>query len=320
MSFTRNSPSQTSSQDKVIGLFVLVALILVAYLFLQQFYFVADKKNWISVRSIISNSHGLSKSTLIELSGVTIGNVESVTLREDATVEVIALIDHDYQSLLHDDSQLKINSQLGLDSVLSGTGLEFVPGQSGQLLADGSTIEIVEPKSLSQMMDEMQLQDLAEKVQSIVSNLEKVTSNIAARQQDMADAMKHMGEFSGELVTISRGIPELLGNVNATTVQLQSTLHSLDQNVSTAVAPAVELMNTSNSAVAGVETTLKVLQPTLEQLPALLMTADQAAQSVDSLTRSLNDHWLIGGEGPHSLGVSDHVELMADNELYQENN
>ncbi|RLP54617.1 MAG: MCE family protein [Ketobacter sp.] len=317
MSSARSIPAQSSTQDKIIGLFVLIAVALLIYVLLQQFYFTTDKRNWLSVRSVVSNSHGLTKGTLIELSGVTIGNVESVRLRADATVEVIALLDHAYQSLLFSDSKLKINSQLGLDAVLSGVGLELVPGHSGQPLMNAATIEIIEPKSLSQMMDEMQLQDLADRVQSIVANLEKVTSNIADRQQDMTDAMINLGVFSGELVVISKQIPGLLGNLNGTSVQLQKSLENIDGNFTAALAPAIDLMQNSSKVMTGVEGTLKAVKPVLRDLPELVSTANQTAQSMEQLTRSLNNHWLIGGEERVAIQGADYVELMPDAELYQ---
>ncbi len=321
MSFSRPLPDEVRAQDKIIGLFVLVAMGLVLYLVLQQTYFQSQKTDWLRLNSVLNNSFGLNQGTLIELSGVTIGNVESVVLRPDAQVEVTVLFDDEYAGLLSVDSKLKVNSRLGLDTVLSGVRLELVPGQAEQKLANNASIQIMEPKSLDQVMEEMKLEELARQLQAIIGNVEKLTSDLAGRRGDIAVAMENMGEFSGQMVRIGELAPDVLANADATMRALQDSLRKLNRTVDTLLSPTSELMASTSKVMAATHETLKSLQPSLQQMPELLATTNEAMLSVNQISHQLSHHWLLGGDdggGGRKAGLY-RGRLPADDELYNTN-
>jgi len=321
VSFSRPLPDEVRAQDKIIGLFVLVAMGLVLYLVLQQTYFQSQKTDWLRLNAVLNNSFGLNQGTLIELSGVTIGNVESVVLRPDAQVEVTVLFDNEYAGLLSVDSKLKVNSRLGLDTVLSGVRLELVPGKAEQKLANNASIHIMEPKSLDQVMEEMKLEELARQLQAIIGNVEKLTSDLAGRRGDIAVAMENMGEFSGQMVRIGALAPDVLANADATMRALQDSLRKLNRTVDTLLSPTSELMASTSKVMAATHETLKSLQPSLQQMPELLATTNEAMLSVNQISHQLSHHWLLGGDdegGGREAGLY-RGRLPADDELYNTN-
>jgi ABC-type transporter Mla subunit MlaD len=321
------------SQDTIIGLFVLLAIGLVLYLVLQQTYFQSQRTHWIQLNSVLSNSFGLSKGTVIELSGVVIGNVDSVLLRPDAKVEVTVLVNDEYAHLLSQDSRLKINSALALESVLSGVRLEFVPGVSEQMLTNGDSIEILEPKSLGQIVEEMKLEELAKQMQNIVANVDKLTSDLADQREDLVVTMENLRTFSGQTVKIGDQVSDFLLGLDKSNQALQAGLNQLNQTIKNLDEPASEALVSVNQSMtsagealisakqvmASADEALVSLRPALEKMPELLATTNNALLSINQLSQTLSRHWLLSGDGgaDESLTGASGSRLPSDKTLYR---
>ncbi|GAA3947592.1 MlaD family protein [Allohahella marinimesophila] len=316
MTAKSNAVAELRRQDRTLGLFIVVACGIALYLLLQQTYSQSQKLGWIQLESLLSNSFGVKPGTLIELSGVTIGQVGDVRLRKDARVEIDTLIDDQYAQLLKIDSKLQVSSALGLDTVLSGSSLELIPGTSDQLLDNGGSIAIVEPKSIDQIMDEMKLEELATQIQTIVANLETITSNLAAQQTEVSVALANMSAFTGELVVIAEDIPALLKSVNHTLGSFDSSLDNLDVAINSFAEPAATLMLTSDRFMMSAEQSMQALQPTLEAMPSVLSSANQTMLALNKLTTQVSNHWLLGGEGASTEDSALRHRLLSDDSLY----
>ncbi|MAM86079.1 MlaD family protein [Allohahella sp. A8] len=303
-------------QDRTLGFFIVLACGIALYLLLQQTYAQNQKLGWIKLESLLSNSFGVKTGTLIELSGVTIGQVGDVRLRKDARVEIDTLIDDQYAQLLKVDSRLQVSSALGLETVLSGSSLELIPGTSDQLLENGGSIAIVEPKSIDQIMDEMKLEELALQIQTIVGNLETITSNLAAQQNEVAAALANMSAFTGELVVIAEEIPQLLKSVDHTLGSFDSSLDNLDIAINNFAAPATTLMETSDRFMRGAEQSMLALQPTLDAMPGVLSSANQTMLTLNKLTGQVSNHWLLRSEGGAEGTELLHHRMLSDESLY----
>jgi ABC-type transporter Mla subunit MlaD len=333
VSFSRALSDEVRSQDTIIGLFVLLAIGLVLYLVLQQTYFQSQRTHWIQLNSVLSNSFGLSKGTVIELSGVVIGNVDSVLLRPDAKVEVTVLVNDEYAHLLSEDSRLKINSALALESVLSGVRLEFVPGVSEQMLTNGDSIEILEPKSLGQIVEEMKLEELAKQLQNIVANVDKLTSDLADQREDLVVTMENLRTFSGQTVKIGDQVSDFLLGLDKSNQALQAGLNQLNQTIKNLDEPASEALVSFNQSMtsagealisakqvmASADEALVSLRPALDKMPELLATTNNALLSINQLSQTLSKHWLLSGDGgaDESLTGASGSRLPSDKTLYR---
>ncbi len=317
MSFSASLNSDVQRQDKIIGLFVVIAVVLVLYLILLNTYFRSQKNDWIALHSQLGNSYGVTSGTLIELSGVTIGNVESLSLQPNAQVEMTLLIDNQYADLLRQDSRLKITSQLGLDTVLSGVRLALLPGASTELLENNDQIDIVVPKGFDQIIQNLKLDELTLQAQSIVTSLELLFAGLADSRGDMAALTHNANLFSVQLTEAGAQLPQILSDASSTLAAIQTSLETLDQSIAAVMNPAEQLILSTHQTMLSADKVLVDIQPALQQLPELLLTANQSVESLDKLSRQLSRHWLLGGD---SAGDEDFVMprliLPTDESLY----
>ena len=317
MTAKHEADSELRRQDRTLGFFIVVACGIALYLLLQQTYSQNQKLGWIRLESLLSNSFGIKSGTLIELSGVTIGQVGQVRLRKDANVEIETLVDDQYAQLLKSDSKLQVSSALGLETVLSGSSLELIPGKSDQLLENGGSIAIVEPKSIDQIMDDMKLEELALQIQTIVGNLETITSNLAAQQNQVAAALENMSTFTGQLLIIAEDIPHLLRSADHTLGSFDTSLANLDVAINNFAEPAATLMKTSDQFMLTAEQSVKALQPTLEAMPSVMSSANRTMFALNKLAAQLSRHWLLSNDAvEREGGVVGRSLILPDDTLY----
>ncbi|MEC7470406.1 MAG: MCE family protein, partial [Pseudomonadota bacterium] len=168
MSFAPSQSLSSRAQDTVLGLFVVVAIVLGGWLFFEDTRQAQGKQ--LSFEAVLSSSYGLSKGSPVRLNGVNVGRIESIGLTAQGDVALTLSMQTEYQSLYREGSQLKIDSTLDIDNVLSGAGIAFIPG-TGAPLGNGATLTASEPKSLKTLMEEWDIQALSQKVADILINL-----------------------------------------------------------------------------------------------------------------------------------------------------
>ena len=315
MNNSQTLASQSRWQDVILGLFVLVAVGVVVYLAIHQTYFQAQKKDWLTLKATVAETFGLAPGTLVELSGVTIGNVEALVLGRDAAVRLTILIDDQYADFMRLDSVLEVNSQLGVDAMLSGVGLTLVPGEQLELLSDGDSISIQEPKSLDQMMAELKIEELAADAQAIVDHVATITGAVASQQDVLVATLQHVNQLTAALVALTEEMPAVLGSVDATLNALEKTLDGVNQEVLALTAPLEANLASSDELMRTSTATIASLEPALQELPSLMNYSKQVMWSVDRLSRQLAQHWLFGGETIVTQAPVGSL-LLPDNSLY----
>jgi phospholipid/cholesterol/gamma-HCH transport system substrate-binding protein len=182
-------PSQQEvrwSQLKV-GLIVLVAVvILTTLLFLvtsSSGMGVLSRK--ITVHTYFENSAGLKVGAPVNLQGVTIGAVKSVTVVTDPTrkltpVEVLMKIDGKYQHGLHVDSKAALSTLGVLGDTVVDINSQFATGPEIQ---DGAELKTLETPSLTDVVKASQgtlesLNVILAKANNIVDNLQSGKGSI----------------------------------------------------------------------------------------------------------------------------------------------
>lgn len=317
MSFSNASDYEPQTQDKVLGTFIVLALLVLFYLLIHRAFIENFIGDWFYLEAEMPKTYGVTKGTLIELSGVTIGVVDSVSLQPSTRVLIRMRFDQNQTYLLRRGSQFRINSDLGIDTVLSGVRLELVPGDQKDLIAENKTVSIIEPKSINQLMDEFKVEELAEQAKNIVANLEIITGTVSDKQDKLNATLNHLEMMSSHLSQTSSKLPSLIEELKQTNQLLQSDLKNVDYTLSEIREPVVTLLTTTNKTLQGVEKTLLALNPVFDNVPALVQSADKTLQSVNYLSYKLSNHWLLS-EGAR---VDDEdvitIRMMPDEELYQ---
>lgn len=296
MSFVKPKPFESKFQDRVLGAVVLVAAGLLVFAFyISQ---IKDKAadSVLVVTAQLNTTYGIDTNASVTLSGVLIGHVSDVRLTDEAKVEVTLQLDGNYQAFYRQGSSVKINSQLGLDTVISGNGMIFVPALEGEALQSGDTIDVIEPKSFDDLVAEWEVEKLVGQVRGIVQNLEQITSNFEANQGELVQTLKNLNQFTAELNKTTKSIPELLSQVQGTLAQTQQTIAQIGGAAASVEPELVKTLQESQQLMAKIAQTTAATQPSVAQLPKLMQSVENTSDGARKLLYSLDNHWLMGNK------------------------
>ena len=163
-----------------VGLFVLAALSVLAYMGFQIGAFRFDKMNYTSYVMTFKDVSGLSRKAGVKIAGVKVGWVDKIDLLSDGDphAEVAAMIHRDY--ILHTDAYAVVRQ----DGLLGPKFLEIIPGdpllpqlKPGQPLGRPS----VEPVSIDEILQ--QVKTISSNIENVTTSLDAALGGVAGREQ-----------------------------------------------------------------------------------------------------------------------------------------
>ncbi len=121
--------------DAIVGLFVLTGFLAFAYMSLQlgEFSVFSMEKTY-SVRANFGNVSGLKRGALVEMAGVNVGKVSTISLGENDQAQVQLQINNGVK--ITDDAIASIKTQ----GIIGDKYIKISQGGSEELLADGGVI------------------------------------------------------------------------------------------------------------------------------------------------------------------------------------
>lgn len=309
MSFAPSQTLSSRTQDTLLGLFVIVAILLAGWLLFEDLQ-EQHSEQW-RFRATLSSSFGLSVGSPVKINGVNVGRIDSIELNEQGNVALVLVMQREYDALYRIGSRLKIDSTLAIDNVLSGTAIAFLPGHSGQLQND-ALLETEEPRSLQNLMQEWNVQALAQKVADILVNLDKIVSNVSDNQDSLTQSLENVAKLTSSMTEASQQLPAVLSQMQRTMQVMESSLRqgtdTINDNMTTFAGVAeqsAELMESMNTIAVNIE-------PTVAEMPETQALLNNLLTEVNGLTRQLRQHWLLQGTEP----VSVPVKLPENNGLF----
>jgi phospholipid/cholesterol/gamma-HCH transport system substrate-binding protein len=288
-------PSQQEvrwSQLKI-GVIVLVsAVILTTLLFLMTSASglgVFTKK--LTVTTYFENAAGLKDGAAVNLQGVTIGNVKSISVstapeRKLTPVMVVMKIDSKYQASLHKDSIAALSTVGILGDEVVDISSQFATGPP---LQDGDELKTKETPSLSDVMKEGQgtidnLNVILAKLNSVVDNLQSGKGSI------------------GQLLSN----PDLYNRFLATTNDLDKVvlkLNNKDNSVGALLNDNGDMYGKLNDTVTNIDSLSKDLQAGKGSVGKLLKD-DTAYNNANESLKNLNAILADAQAGKGGLGVA----------------
>ena len=121
-----------------VGIFIIVGLLCLAYISIKLGKVSLSGKNYYSVKAIFSTVKGLKDDTVVEISGVEIGKVDSIRLDNYEAVTTL-LIRKDIK--LQEDAIASIRTK----GLLGEKYVEITPGGSDEMIPPDGTIFETEP-------------------------------------------------------------------------------------------------------------------------------------------------------------------------------
>jgi phospholipid/cholesterol/gamma-HCH transport system substrate-binding protein len=287
-------PSQQEvkwSQLKV-GVIVLIsAIVLTTLLFLMTsgsgLGFFSKK---LTVTSYFENAAGLKVGAPVNLEGVTIGAVKTVTVvtspdRKLTPVQVVMKIDGKYQPSLHKDSTADLTNQGLLGDELIDISSQY---STGPMLQDGDELKTQEQPNLNDVMKASQ--GTIDQLNVILAKLNNVVSDLQSGK----------GSF-GQLLTN----PELYNKFVETTNQLDlvaKKLNSDDNTVGKFFNDHGEMYNRIDDAVKNVDDVTSDIHNGKGSI-GLIMKDPTFANNLNHTVANLNELTTDLQQGRGSMGV-----------------
>ncbi len=141
-----------SSQERLTGLFVLSALVIITVLLLLSSENMKLLQGRVEFIALMRNPVGVSTDTRVHISGIEAGSVKRIALMPDNRFKIVLSIYKEYRSLVRSDSEASI-SKLAL---IGDAVIDISSGSPEQpLLEDGSLIKVREAMTLDQILASM---------------------------------------------------------------------------------------------------------------------------------------------------------------------
>ena len=155
--------NKSFSAEEKVGIFVIIGLVILAYMSLKVGELRFGKRRGYSVAVNFTNAGGLNEDAAVRVAGVNVGKVLDITLK-DSKAHISLLIDPGV--FLEKDVRAMIKTA----GVLGEKYVEIVPGKSKEYLSEGDEIiSTVSPADLDNLMN--QVSEIAEDIREITRSL-----------------------------------------------------------------------------------------------------------------------------------------------------
>jgi phospholipid/cholesterol/gamma-HCH transport system substrate-binding protein len=287
-------PSQQEvrwSQLKV-GVIVLISVVvLTSLLFLMTsssgLSFFSHK---LAVTTYFENAAGLKIGAAVNLQGVTIGTVKSITVttapdRRLTPVQVVMKLDGKYQSSLHTDSKASLTTVGVLGDTVVDINSQVATGPP---LQDGDELKTLETPSLT---------DVVKASQGTIEQLNVILAKMNAIVDNIQSGKGSVGQFINS--------PDLYNKFSAAADQVQkltAKLNSNDNTVGKFFNDNAEMYNRMNDAIGKVDDITKNLQGGKGSAGKIL-TDDSLYNNANASLAHLNSILTEADAGRGSVGM-----------------
>ncbi|MFD2941869.1 MlaD family protein [Flavobacterium notoginsengisoli] len=156
-----------------LGMFVTIGLLL----FIMAVYFIGKQKNLFGstfhITSQFKTVSGLEVGNNVRFSGINVGTVEQIQLKNDSTVIVVLVMKEDVRKFIKTDA----TASIGSDGLMGDKVLTISPGtKSQQIIGDNGVIASV---------DGIEMHDIMKSVKKSVDNIGVISDEIAIFSHSM---------------------------------------------------------------------------------------------------------------------------------------
>lgn len=200
--------SHNSTQLKV-GIFITVGLM---FILGSIFFLGADKAlftSYIRIHAHFDQVQGLSEGSVVSLSGVTVGNVETITfLPEINALDVKMKINEDFLPRLRSGAQVEIRTQ----GALGDKFVFIIPGDpKGPIVKEGDILEVAKATDLFGIISERGNE--TNKIFDTITELQKITHTLNAENR-LDRIMRNLEAASGNLNNTSKETQKFVSQLN----------------------------------------------------------------------------------------------------------
>nr|WP_294784961.1 MlaD family protein [uncultured Flavobacterium sp.] len=156
-----------------LGMFVTIGLLL----FVMAVYFIGKQKNLFGstfhITSQFKTVSGLEVGNNVRFSGINVGTVEQIQLKNDSTVMVVMVMKEDVRKFIKTDA----TASIGSDGLMGDKVLTISPGQNSQ--------KVIGDNGVLASVDGIEMKDIMKSVKKSVDNIGVISDEIAIFSHSM---------------------------------------------------------------------------------------------------------------------------------------
>lgn len=225
--------------EVVVGIFVLAALAVFAYMGFQIGAFRLDRRQFVPYYMTFKDVTGLSRKALVKIAGVEVGRVEEINYEGDGMSKVVVGVSIHKSYILHSNAYAIVRQ----DGLLGSKYLEIIPGDPLLPRLDpGSSLgkPSVEPVSVDEIL--LQVKRIGENIEQVTDSLKVSIGGAQGREHlnailsNLAITAEKMASFSGSL---DRTVERNQENINAV-LELGADFKRIAGKLEREIFPAVQ--------------------------------------------------------------------------------
>lgn len=290
--------------EKVVGVFVLVAILALLVGFAYYLYHLAEQKGWFIQKcryfTFVQSAEGLKVGTPVVLMGFEVGNITTITAEspEQHRVFLGFEVRSPYYGYIWSDSKVHI----GAAGFLGSRQLEITPGVAGAATViekDGRISELrlhsgkVKPISEVKkgvLLDPVEEPSLSDEAQAMVGTVKDALPNILC--------------MTNELYTILTNTAQLTANANqiaTNMVVVTANLRDPNGSLGQWLIPTQTQTNLNanlislNDAIMNLAAITSNLNTQVQSNDKMLTRISSLVVDTDNLVQGLKKHWLLRG-------------------------
>lgn len=267
----------------IVGIFVLVALGIFAYMGFQVGAFRFDRMRYHSYQMTFKDVSGLSRKAPVKIAGVTVGWIESISLQtgSQTRASTLFMIHRDY--VLHSDAHAIIRQ----DGLLGPKYVEIVPGdpllprlEPGCLLAGPCR----EPQSVDEIFNNMSritgnIEEVSRSLKNAIGGVEG-GEQLKTILQNISVAAQKIASFSD---AIDRSIAHNEGNLDSL-FNIGTNVQRLSDRIDRAIFPVIEHdLNKVTSVIDSLNETSGQIRDSFKSISSIAEKIDQGKGAVGKL-------------------------------------
>ncbi len=293
--------------EKVVGLFVVLALLVLLAGFAYYLYHMSQRKGWFIPKSpyftFAQSAEGLKIGDPIVLMGFEVGNITTITAQSPAEHRVFVGMEvrQPYYGYIWSDSKVKIAAA----GLLGGRGLEITAGEAGMptVKEEGGKITALwihdEWKPIEKVrkgvrLDPIEDPPLSDRAAKLVSIVEGALPNILGLTNQLYNILTNTAELTANA-------NQMVTNLTAVTANLRDPHGSLGEwlipadlhtNIDTNLVAIAGSLNTTILNLAAITSNLNAQVETNDKM---LTRISSLVIDTDNLVQGLKKHWLLRG-------------------------
>jgi phospholipid/cholesterol/gamma-HCH transport system substrate-binding protein len=262
----------TANQNKrtvIVSIFICIALLI---LFVFVFTLGGEKKTFakkIPIRVVFDDISGLKEGNNVWFSGVKVGTVKNIDLKDNSVVEVTLTVEEKAIRFIHKDSRVKLSNEglLGNKLVVIYGGTKTAP-----IVTEN---DYLQPQVSGTNTDEMMAT-----LQANNKNLLSITSNLKVISLRIAEGQGSIGKLIND--------PALANNLNATVSTLQGTISNF-REASVKGEKAVNNLETFTARLNRQGTSINELMADTTMFTSVRASVSQLKEAVDNASQFTNN-------------------------------